>query len=189
MIRACWPAPANYSNIGFFYNLYLTQVLLPCVHVMSDFLLLGSIFPWLAPLVSLSASAVVDTHLFASPGHSTSFVFPVVPKAQLVFCLEGHQHQAGVWLLCTSKGTWVHPEPLKLEPVGRQRLLMGAPSVFGSLSSWGRGREGLGEPFWPPLPTVCGIVLLTIPDSTADHPTSPGSLQHMGRAGQHHHIQ
>lgn len=52
------------------------------MHRLSGSHLLRSIFPWLAPLMSLSASAVADTHLFASPGHSTSFfVFPAMPKA------------------------------------------------------------------------------------------------------------
>lgn len=102
-------------------------------------------------LACLGPFSLVDTHLFASPGHSMSFfVFPVVPKAPN--CCS-----AGVWLLCTCREDPEQPRPLKLEPVARQRLLMGALSVFGSLSAH-RKTEG----------TILASLAQCVWDSTAD---------------------
>lgn len=129
------------------------------MHRLSGSLLLRSIFPWLAPLMSLSASAIADTHLFASPGHSTSFfVFPAMPKAPN-FCLEGQHHHAGVWLLCISKGG---PGSTH-SPSGWSRWPgKGWWWAFWVYLSVSLPTGGLGAPFWPPLPSVCGTVLLPV---------------------------
>lgn len=126
----------------------------------------------------MSASAIVDAHLFASPGHSTSFfVFPLIPKAPNWCSALWDTITMQECDYCASLRGCVHPEPLKLELVARQSLVMGAHSVFGSVSAHERAGgilASLAQCEW---------------DSSADVPASPGSLQHTVRAGQHHHSQ